>query len=67
MGLFPMLFRLEGVFLTGTLMGGTTGVSLEQGLGLSDMPRGRPGRRPGGELSSLPDYYFIISKIIPSF
>ena len=34
----------------------TTGVSLEQGLGLGDISRGRPGRRPGGECSSLPDY-----------
>ena len=30
-------------------MGGTTGVSLEQGLGLTDVPRGCPGRRPGDE------------------
>ena len=42
-------------------------VELEQGLGLTDMSRGRPGRRPGGELSSLPDYYFIFNKIIPGF
>ena len=47
-------------------MGGTTGVSLEQGLGLTDISRGRPGRRPGGERSALPDYYFIIDKINPS-
>ena len=36
----------------GSAMGGTTGVSLEEGLGLMDISRGRPGRRPGGELSS---------------
>ena len=28
-------------------MGDTTGVSLKQGLGLTDISRGRPGRRPG--------------------
>ena len=49
----------------GSPMGGTTGVSLEQGLGLTDISRGRPGRRPGGERSSPPDYYFIIDKINP--
>ena len=48
----------------GSPMGGTTGVSLEQGLGLGDISRGRPGRRPGGECSSVPDY-FIINKINP--
>jgi hypothetical protein len=47
-------------------MGGTTGVSLEQGLGLTDISRGRPGRRPGDERSSSLDYYFIIYKINPS-
>ena len=48
----------------GSPMGGTTGVSLEleQGLGLTDISRGRPGRRPGGERSSPPDYYFIIDE-----
>ena len=50
----------------GSPMGGTTGVSLEQGLGLGGISRGRPGRRPGGECSSVPDYYFIINKINPS-
>ena len=50
----------------GSPMGGTTGVSFEQGLGLMDISRGRPGRRPGDERSSLPDYYFIIDKINPS-
>ena len=40
-------------------------MSLEQGLGLTDISRGRPGRRPGGERSALPDYYFIIDKINP--
>ena len=50
----------------GSPMGGTTGVSLEQGLGLGDISRGRPGRRPGGECSSVSDYYFIINKINPS-
>ena len=44
----------------------TTGVSLKQGLGLMDISRGRPGRRPRDERSSLPDYYFIIDKINPS-
>ena len=34
-------------------MGGTTGVSLEQGLGLTDVPRGCPGRRPGDERSYM--------------
>ena len=47
-------------------MGGTTGVSLEHGLGLTDVPRGCPGRRPGDERSYAPDYYFIIYKINPS-
>ena len=57
---------LLGVFMVhGSPMGGTTGVSLEQGLGLTDISRGRPGRRPGGERSSPPDYYFIIDKINP--
>ena len=37
--------------------------SLEQGLGLMDVPRGRPGCRPGDERSYAPDYYFIIYKI----
>ena len=41
-------------------------MSLEQGLGLMDISRGRPGRRPGDERSSLPDYYFITDKINPS-
>ena len=50
----------------GLPMGGTTGVSLEQGLGLMDVPRGCPGRRPGDERSYAPDYYFIIYKINPS-
>ena len=54
-----------GMFPPGSPMGGTTGVSLEQGLGLTDISRGRPGRRPGGERSSPPDYYFIIDKINP--
>jgi len=44
-------------------MGGTTGVSLEQGLGLTDVSRGCLGRRPGDERSHAPDYYFIIYKI----
>ena len=48
----------------GSPMGGTTGVSLEQGLGLTDVPRGCPGRRPGDERSYAPDYYFIIYKIV---
>ena len=54
-------------------MGGTTGVSLEQGLGLTDMSQHctrAPGRAVGleaSELSSLPDYYFIINEINPSF
>ena len=34
-------------------MGGTTGVSLEQGLGLTDISRGRPGRRPRDEVYSV--------------
>ena len=50
----------------GSPMGGTTGVSLEQGLGLTDISRGCPGHRPGDERSSLPDYYFIFDKINPS-
>ena len=55
--------RPSGVFLAHpTPMGGTTGVSLEQGLGLTDISRGRPGRRPGDECSSSPDYYFIIDE-----
>ena len=41
-------------------------MSLEQGLGLTDVPRGCPGRRPGDERSYAPDYYFIIVKINPS-
>ena len=41
-------------------------MGLEQGLGLMDISRGRPGRRPGDERSSSPDYYFIIDKINPS-
>ena len=57
---FLLLGRVHG-----SPMGGTTGVSLEQGLGLTDISRGRPGRRPGGERSSPPDYYFIIDKINP--
>ena len=57
---FPLVRRVHG-----SPMGGTTGVSLEQGLGLIDISRGRPGRRPGGERSSPPDYYFIIDKINP--
>ena len=48
-------------------MGGTTGINLEQGLGLTDISRKRPGRRPGDEYSSSPDYDFIIYKINPSF
>ena len=36
----------------GSPIGGTTGVSLEQGLGLIDISRGRLGRRPGDERSS---------------
>ncbi len=47
-------------------MEGTTGVSLKQGLGLTDVPRGHPGRRPGDERSYAPDCYFIIYKINPS-
>ena len=47
-------------------MGGTTGVSLEQGLGLTDVPRGCPGRRPGRGRSYAPGYYFNIYKINPS-
>ena len=43
----------------GSPMGGTTGVSLEQGLGLTDVPRGCPGRRPGDERSYAPNYYFM--------
>ena len=50
----------------GSPMGGTTGVSLEQGLGLTDVPRGCPGRRSGDERSYAPDYYFVIYKINPS-
>ena len=42
------------------------GVSLEQGVGLTDISRGRSGRRAGDKRSSLPDYYFIIDKINPS-
>ena len=47
-------------------MGGTTGVSLEQGLGLTDIfRRGRPGRRPGGdERGSPPDYYLLFINLI---
>ena len=41
-------------------------MSLEQGLGLMDISRGRPGRKPGDERSSPPDYYVIIYKINPS-
>ena len=43
-------------------------MSLEQDLGLTDGPRGRPSRRPGDERShnNAPDYYFIIYKINPS-
>ena len=44
----------------------TTGVRLEQGLGLTDVPRGRPGRRPEDERGHAPDCYFIVYKINPS-
>ena len=47
----------------GSPIGGTTGVSLEQGLDLMDISRGRPSRRPGDERSFSPDYYFVIDKI----
>ena len=60
------LCQMGGRRVHGSPMGGTTGVSLEQGLGLGDISRGRPGRRPGGECSSVSDYYFIINKINPS-
>ena len=43
-----------------------TGMGLEQGLDLTDVSRGCPGRRPGDERSHAPDYYFIIYKINPS-
>ena len=47
-------------------MGVTTGVSLEQGLGLTDISRrGCPGRRPSGdERGSPPDYYLPFIKLI---
>ena len=75
-----VLFFFSGVYLStqvklilstqrrvhGSPMGGTTGVSLEQGLGLTDVPRGCPGRRPGDERGYTPDYYFIIYKFNPS-
>ena len=41
-------------------------MGLEQGLRLTDISRGRPGRRPRDERSSSLDYYFIIYKINPS-
>ena len=44
----------------GSPMGGTTGVSHEQGLGLTDVPRRCPGRRPGDERSYAPGYYFML-------
>ena len=34
-------------------MGGTTGVSLKQGSGPTDLSRGRPGRRPENERPPL--------------
>ena len=48
----------------GSPMGGTTGVSLEQGLGLTDVPRGFPG--VGDERSYAPDYYLSFIKNNPS-
>ena len=61
-------FALTGMDrrVPGSPMGSTTEVSLEQGLGLTDVSRGCPGRRPGDERSYTPDYYFIIYKIDPS-
>ena len=41
-------------------------MSRVQGLGLADVSRGRPGRRPGDERSHALDYYLIIYKINPS-
>ena len=65
--LYHLIYQHDFVWrVHGSPMGGTTGVSLEQGLGLGGISRGRPGRRPGGECSSVPDYYFIINKINPS-
>ena len=32
-------------------MGGTTGVGLEQGSGLTELSGGRPGRRPGASVA----------------
>ena len=40
-------------------------MSFEQGLSLTGVSRGRPGRRPGDERSHAPDYCFIIYKINP--
>ena len=58
--------QANGMFSHGSPMGGAIGVSLKQGLGLTVISRGRPGRRPGDERGSSPDYYFIIDKINPS-
>ena len=41
-------------------------MSLEQGLGLTGVSRGRPGRRRGDERSHAPDCNFIIHKFNPS-
>ena len=46
-------------------MGGTTGVSLEQGLGLKDISRGRP-RAVGPEMSVALRRIIIIYKVNPS-
>ena len=48
-----------------------TGMCLEQGLGLTDIPRGCLGRRPGPESSVIPhlrinSYYSKLNKINPS-
>ena len=37
--------------IPGSPMGDTTGVSLEQGLGFTDLSRRYPGNKPGGELT----------------
>ena len=59
----------RGWRVPGSPMGGMTGVSLEQGLGLVDISRGHPGRRPGGErgsprLRTPPDCYMLLIKLI---
>ena len=40
-------------------------MSHEQGLRLTDISRGRPGRRHGDERGSPPDYYHFNNKINP--